>query len=506
MMFLSLLSSSAGGSSSASYLQIALLAAAGIAMTTVASAYTYHFYQQKQRRGEAPVKRSWIPYLGMALEMGAKPIKLFQSLKEEYGDIFGLITLGNRMFIISDPHSYHLILNASPKELSVDEFFEGIESNFFGVVNHTFEHSIAKTGYSKHLFMDSGLMALTERMQLHMQDIIREIRPGRYQMNTFLSKLIFDASIAALVNKEAGSNSAFYKAFVEFDKALPVAAAGIDIKRLSGAATARSVLIDACRKYRDNNSQFMESRWEVLNKLMSEGKLTADDAVRYQVAMMWASVGNTMPATFWLIYFLLSNQDILGRVKEEIKLVCGPDSTTEVIPMSKLNRLVLLNACITETLRLTSGSLIMRIAQKPLTLTLSSGETYSFRKGDRVGLCPPLTHLDNDVYANANTFFPDRWLVGSTEEELMESSMGKISLSKNGKALAAGVGYLPFGGGATLCPGRKFARNEVKTLAVYLLNSFSMSLDDTQQTPEFDGARCGLGIFPPKDDISIIVN
>ena len=68
------------------------------------------------------------------------------------------------------------------------------------------------------------------------------------------------------------------------------------------------------------------------------------------------------------------------------------------------------------------------------------------------------------------------------------------------------MGFLPFGGGVTLCPGRRFARNEVKTLVVCLLARFRFELVNGQKQPEFDGARAGLGIFPPKSDIDIVIS
>jgi cholesterol 7alpha-monooxygenase len=490
------------------YAEISLLAVAGIAVTALASACSYHLYLQKQKNGEPPIKKSWLPLIGMALEMGSKPIQMFQRLKAEFGDVFGMIALGNRMFIITDPHSYHLILNANPKELSVQEFFDCIETKFFGLSEHPFENNAARVGYSKYLFADSGLTRLTERMQNHMQSMFREVKPGRYQLQEFVSKIIFHSSIAALFNDEAGRDLTLFKAFCEFDKCLPIAAAGVNVNHVSSGAAARKSLIEACLKHRENESEFVRHRWQYLDKLFADGDAKfADSAVRYQVAMMWASVANTMPATFWLMYFILSNHSILSRVVDEIQAVCDSDEKTETIHLAKLNKLVLLNACITETLRLSSGSLIMRIVKKPVTLTLSSGQSFSFRKGDHVGLCPPLTHMDSDVYEDPAVFNPDRWLQGSTDEQLMESSLGKISLLKDGKELPPGVAYLPFGGGATLCPGRKFARNEVKTLAVYLLKSFKLSLvNDDSKPPEFDGSRCGLGIFPPKNDIYVNVD
>lgn len=72
--------------------------------------------------------------------------------------------------------------------------------------------------------------------------------------------------------------------------------------------------------------------------------------------------------------------------------------------------------------------------------------------------------------------------------------------------ILSGMGYLPFGGGATLCPGRKFARNELKTLAVCLLATARLELCPGQAPPQLDGARAGVGIFPPKIDLHVRIS
>lgn len=62
--------------------------------------------------------------------------------------------------------------------------------------------------------------------------------------------------------------------------------------------------------------------------------------------------------------------------------------------------------------------------------------------------------------------------------------------------------FMPFGAGAHYCPGRKFARNEIKTIVAYLLANFNMSLVDPvaagNARDNYDGSRAGLGVFPPK--------
>ncbi len=45
----------------------------------------------------------------------------------------------------------------------------------------------------------------------------------------------------------------------------------------------------------------------------------------------------------------------------------------------------MIDSAISEALRLSSGSLIMRKVTEACSLTLSSGKEYTFRKGDNVG-------------------------------------------------------------------------------------------------------------------------
>jgi hypothetical protein len=43
-----------------------------------------------------------------------------------------------------------------------------------------------------------------------------------------------------------------------------------------------------------------------------------------------------------------------------------------------------------------------------------------------------------------------------------------------GQSVQASLCFIPFGGGATYCPGRKFARNEIKTMVAQLFVRFKV--------------------------------
>eukprot|EP00607_Mallomonas_marina_P004866 CAMPEP_0182435708 /NCGR_PEP_ID=MMETSP1167-20130531/77193_1 /TAXON_ID=2988 /ORGANISM="Mallomonas Sp, Strain CCMP3275" /LENGTH=246 /DNA_ID=CAMNT_0024627047 /DNA_START=712 /DNA_END=1452 /DNA_ORIENTATION=- len=241
--------------------------------------------------------------------------------------------------------------------------------------------------------------------------------------------------------------------------------------------------------------------------------------------MLWSSSGNTIPAIFWVVYFILSDQAVLQRAITEVDdafltAAAAEKHTAGDIPLltqDTLNSLQFLDACITETLRLSSGSLIMRFVRHACTLTLSSGNTYRFRRGDKVGLCPPLLHLDSEVFPSADQFNPDRWLQGDSSEARVTGSLGRIPVSKGGKELSSANTYLVFGGGQAYCPGRRFARNEMKTVLVYLLHNFKLNMSVSGDMkaeeagsmsvpfPGYDGQRAGLGIFPPLKNIYLHV-
>ncbi len=95
--------------------------------------YAYHYYLNYRRKGEAPILWSWVPFLGHALELGKRPVQLIKECAERSSEdgIFGMIVAGHRTFIITDPHSFHLVLRPR-KELSYVEFTNLVLTKFFG--------------------------------------------------------------------------------------------------------------------------------------------------------------------------------------------------------------------------------------------------------------------------------------------------------------------------------------------------------------------------------------
>lgn len=97
----------------------------------VGAVYSYHWYLSHQRHGEVPIQWSWIPLLGDAIELGTRPLDFLSERAKTNKDIFGMVVAGNRMFLISDPHSQHIVLKHT-KSFSFEAFQNLIMENFFG--------------------------------------------------------------------------------------------------------------------------------------------------------------------------------------------------------------------------------------------------------------------------------------------------------------------------------------------------------------------------------------
>ena len=121
----------------------------------VGALYTYHLQLSIAREGEAPVQWSWIPLLGNAIELGSRPLEFLSESSAKHKDIFGMVVAGNRMFIISDPHSSHVILKPT-KSFSWEEFHHLILVNFFGKNahgpgRHDYDEDLMRKWYSTYL-------------------------------------------------------------------------------------------------------------------------------------------------------------------------------------------------------------------------------------------------------------------------------------------------------------------------------------------------------------------
>ena len=180
-----------------------------------------------------------------------------------------------------------------------------------------------------------------------------------------------------------------------------------------------------------------------------------------------------IPCTFWVFYYLLhpNQAEVLKSVR--LELATNLDLTNpSTWKKESLEKCILLNSCILETVRLTSGSFPLRIALQDTTLELPSGP-ISLLKGDQVMLVGSARWK----HEKGNLFVADRFLNKQPNMPL-------------------------FGFGSHMCTGRIFAINFIKTFVAktILLGNPQLSFD---AEPVKDMSKVGQGIYPPVGTVKI---
>jgi len=79
---------------------------------------------------------------------------------------------------------------------------------------------------------------------------------------------------------------------------------------------------------------------------------------------------------------------------------------------------------------------------------------YFLKKGSRLAVMMSCLHTDEAVFVDPHSF---RW------DRFMPQNGKPPRFSKNGKTIPMPMPVRPFGGGISICPGRKFASYEQKS-------------------------------------------
>eukprot|EP00386_Alphamonas_edax_P005010 GDKI01015714.1.p1 GENE.GDKI01015714.1~~GDKI01015714.1.p1 ORF type:complete len:655 (-),score=237.83 GDKI01015714.1:19-1983(-) len=316
--------------------------------------------------------------------------------------------------------------------------------------------------------------------------------------------------------------SELLREFHKFDSQFHLLVAGVPAFLLGVSGVRRTLAnrfrAEALHGQMDKNlSGLIKAREECMKK----HGLDAHNQTHYELTLLWAAMGNTVPAAFWALACVVAHKDVWERVRGEIMRAVEetPEETDKERPRfhpETLGRMPLLDACINESLRFSSVSMMIRVASEDTTLavkkTVDGGKTVQenihVRKGDRVCMFPQLLHMDPDVFTHPHTYTPDRFM--------SPDGTRRTAFQKNGSDLPFAL--MPFGGGVSMCPGRYFAMNEIRLFVAVFVHYFDLQLKENAVSestvgalpvspspllPPIDFSRAGLGVMPPKHDVVV---
>ena len=207
----------------------------------------------------------------------------------------------------------------------------------------------------------------------------------------------------------------------------------------------------------------------------------------FDSGFLFGLTSNAIPAACWMLCHLLSpeNQPLLSVVRNELETVKLADGTLE---LTTLFGLPVLNSVFHETLRLYTDALVSRVLHSDLDIG-----NCSLKSGELIIAPSWLAHRDATVWPEANGKPSEMWY-GERFLKQDENSGKPVFTTAN----TTGT-FFPFGGGAQICPGRVFAKQEVfAAVAAFLLEFDVGFIEFTQGSSELSAKKNGISSGFPR--------
>ena len=214
---------------------------------------------------------------------------------------------------------------------------------------------------------------------------------------------------------------------------------------------------------------------------------------RLEVGILLGLLANAIPAISFMIVHIFADANLLRDVRQELESVALDLSAETNICCLKIRTMrekcVILHATFQEVLRLHAKGAVARWVREDTWLR----DEILLKKGNIVHISMAVMHSDRSAWGDdVDKFRPQRFL----------KSVNNVKELNNTAAAA----YLPFGGGASLCPGRHFATLEAMALTALLVLQFDASPSDGKWTiPEQRQESLSTNVFPPQQDIEISI-
>ncbi|KAK4236950.1 Abscisic acid 8'-hydroxylase 4 [Achaetomium macrosporum] len=229
---------------------------------------------------------------------------------------------------------------------------------------------------------------------------------------------------------------------------------------------------------RTPKSQRIDTSWFIskIEEEMHRRQIALADSAIFLFQLFWSINGNTRKAAFWMLsYIVCGDQDLVDAIRAETApAMSEPEHNGTVVDVAYLvnqETCPRLNSIWGESARLTAFAASVRFLTHDIEL---GGKTL--RNGNRLMMPQRQLHFSTQAFGHTATLFdPDRFLADP-------------SLRRN-------PSLRPFGGGATMCPGRNLAKQTTLAFVAMLLHSFHLVLyPPDQKLPEPAEGKPSIGL------------
>ncbi|XP_069777486.1 cytochrome P450 7B1-like isoform X2 [Narcine bancroftii] len=462
---------------------------------------------RKHRPGEPPLEQGWIPFIGKAVEFHRDSYQFLTSCRQKYGDIFTVYMAGKYITFVVDPFLFQII-DLFRRQINFKKISMEISAKIFGhlplddpKIQISKEEIHRHYRYLKSEELNVLLKSTTENLQNALRQEMMESAEWKIDyLFEFCSRIFIKTNYLSLYGRAVMNEQRriieLKEKFLEFDKMLPYMLV-IPVELVGNAKRIRKELLSYFTSdkldQRLRKAKIIQARMDLLD--LQSGHQN-DNKAAHHFAFFWASVANTIPTVFWVLYHLMRNPEALAAVYDEIDQVLqgkGQQRSHDFnINLSKeeLDSMVTLGSAVAETFRLSSSSLMIRTVEEDVTIKSQMNQKFKLRKGDWLALCPQFVHKDPEIYEEPEVYKYNRFV---------EDGMKKSNFYKGGNKLQNYM--IPFGSGSSKCPGRYYALAEIKMFIFLLLSSFDLEIVKGEKQVRLSQERIGLGILTPDSDV-----
>jgi cytochrome P450 len=256
---------------------------------------------------------------------------------------------------------------------------------------------------------------------------------------------------------------------------------------------ARKALVESFERYynrqefnHEEASPYIKAQYHIF----SESGLSDADIAKTSTAFSIALMGNTIPATFWMLYHIFANDTILQECRKELSVVLqktGHDGGRRSLDLMLVEESCpRLSSTFKESMRMHSmGTAVTKVMEDQML-----DNKYLLKKGAYVLIPAGIQHTDPSLWGKDANKFNHLRFVGES--------------MNNRKRSRDPPGYRPFGGGWTLCPGRHIATSMILGFAAAAIMNFDIqSCSGQWVTPTTKKSNLGVGIGQPDEDLIV---
>jgi sterol 14-demethylase len=432
---------------------------------------------------EPPRLRGGLPLLGHLLEMRRAPIKLFQRVRDECGEIGEFRLARQPVAMLSGEAAQEAFFRATDEQLDQAAAYPFMTPIFGRGVVFDATPEQRKQGLRNQSLRDKFMRGHAEVIAAETERAIAGFGEfGEVDLLDFFAELTIYTSSACLIGKpfreeltpefavryhelEKGTDALAY-----VDPYLPLPSFRTRDRARKRLVELITEIVDA-RKRGGSEAKDLLSVLAGLRKEDGSARFSLDTITGMFISMMFAGHHTTSGTAAWTLIELLRNPSCMKDVVTELDSLYADGRD---VSYQALREIPELECGLKEALRLHPPLIILM--RKVVEDFHYRG--YTVRAGKTIAVSPAVSNRMPECFPDPERFDPSRYKAGRAEDERV-------------------FAWIPFGAGRHRCVGAAFAMMQLKAIFSVLLRRYEFSLAQPPETYRNDHSKMVVQLEAP---------